>query len=91
MITTLVFLCVFGGGLLTGAIGVVLLWGHLMKRPGYALGQLAQWWRQAHPHWCQISEDDDRKACPCCGWSEERRNLASDPVALARRTREPSP
>jgi hypothetical protein len=23
-----------------------------------------------HPHWLQVSEADERRVCPCCGWSE---------------------
>ena len=79
-ITILVFVLVFAFGLLGGVVAVVWWWQRAMRQPGFAEAQLEWWWARAHPHWCQISEEDTRRACPCCGWSEERGARAKDRV-----------
>ncbi|HEX9640581.1 MAG TPA: hypothetical protein VGB13_04635 [Candidatus Krumholzibacteria bacterium] len=84
MITTLVLGVLVG--MVLGAGGLTYIWLRTVRKPEHAVRMLAQWWKTAHPHWCQISEDDSRRACPCCGWSEARGERArrGDALVVAR-------
>ena len=79
-------------GAVVGAVVFALAWGrywlHLMRDPERAREMLRGIHAKAHPHWLQISETDDRRVCPTCGWTEEKE--IAPPTPLAERRHEES-
>lgn len=57
-----------GAGL--GAIGLVRWWGKAIKNPEVARQMIKTLYKSSHPHWLQVSQTDERKVCPVCGWTE---------------------
>ena len=57
-----------GAGL--GVIGLARYWVRSVRNPEIARAILNSAYKNAHPHWLQVSPTDTRAVCPCCGWTE---------------------
>jgi len=65
-------LLAFIAGMLAGAFVLARWWAWRISKPEIARVMLESIYVRAHPHWLQVSKDDTRRVCPCCGWTEER-------------------
>jgi len=72
MITLLAILVGLVVGMVLGASCLARWWVWKLKHDEAFMRSVLKdmYARTAHPHWLQLSETDQRRVCPCCGWSE---------------------
>lgn len=61
-------------GLIIGVVGLVRWLVYKMNDPEFARRCLQFIYETSHPHWLQVSKDDKKKVCPCCGWTEKEKS-----------------
>lgn len=62
---------VIGAGV--GALLLSRWWFKRMQDPKVARDFIRTMYQRTHPHRLQVSRDDNRLVCPCCGWTEGER------------------